>query len=342
MARAPLVLAGLLGQSFLPCEGISGLRADLSESRVLSESDHPRDVWRQLTMLEQNSSQPEQCEDAKPGDKCHQLVTWSLERGLVDHPEWFTTFKKTVYKERNFKAIQQILHDKGKAGCLKPCQPEKRSKPPKKSAAQLAQEKEAEEKAKKEAEAQKEAEEQAQEAKEAERRAEEKAAQEAEDAAKAAAAQAQKEAETKAEIEKVKAEIAALDAMDHFNAPSLEALKKEKHEHLESLETHLHVEMNQEGSKEQVAEKANRKLQELLMKDAEKDATADAKAQKEADEKEALRRAEEADFVQPLEPMQKQNLEDMSPAKLAEYLNHPEEIEDYANYIKATDKTTSA
>merc|ERR1740121_2737886 len=288
------------------------------------EEFNPKDVWKKLTMIE-TPEPPEQCGDAQPGDKCYQLVTWSLSRGLTEYPEWFTTFKKSVYKDKNFRAIQEILYSKGKAGCIKPCPTVVPRKAPKRTPAQLAQaakaekaqreadaqaQKEAEEAAEKQAQARKEAAETAREAKEAEARAEERAKQEAEDRAGAAEAQALKVAETRAEADKVKAELAALDGMDGLDAPSLEALRAEKLRHLESLEAHLHVEMNQEASKKEVAEKARHAAEALAGEDAE------APAQKEADEKEGRKQALEPD-----------KLEDMSPELLEEYLRHPEDIE---------------
>ncbi|CAK0803951.1 unnamed protein product, partial [Prorocentrum cordatum] len=55
------------------------------------------------------------------GDKCHGLVTWCLEEGLEEHPEWFTAFRRSASRERNFKQIQGILHGMGKGGCGRPC-----------------------------------------------------------------------------------------------------------------------------------------------------------------------------------------------------------------------------
>jgi len=327
MARAPLVLAGLLGQSFLPCEGISGMV--VVAQRESMEVEDPKDVWKKLTMLEQPDP-ADVCHDAVQGDKCYQLVKWSLEQGLQDHPEWFTTFKKSVYKERNFKAIQEILHNKGKANCSKPCPVAvaARPKPPKRSASQLAQaakaDKEAEEKAQKEAELIKEAKAKATEAMQAERRAEEEATHKADDLGKAAEAQAQKEAETQAEIDKVKAELSTLEAMDNFDSPSLEALRAEKRKHLDSLQAHLHVEMNQEVAQREAAEQARKAAAELLRRDTE----ADARAEKEADEKENL-------YEPTVQPMYRQSLEDMSPERFNDYLSyHPEELDKYTSKLQ--------
>jgi len=363
-------LAGLLSHRLLvPCEGLAGLAAAGRESagresavRESMEEFNPRDVWKKLTMLEV----PEQCGDAQPGDKCHQLVTWSLEKGLTDYPEWFVTYKKSIYKERNRRAIQEILYNKGKAGCIKPCPTiAPLTKAQKAHAAQLlAKKAEAEEKAQAEAQAQaeaktrKEAEEKAREAKDAEARALEKARQEAEDLAKAAEAQARRNAQTQADIDKAEAELAALDGMDSSESlhGGLEALKVEKRHHLESLQAHLRVEKNQEVSKKEAAEQARNAAEELARRDAEAEAQAqkDADAAKEKSAEEVRKESEESarndeevenqarkevdekewdKWAAKETPIQTDSLEDMSPQELKEYLDHPGKLEKYASSL---------
>jgi len=92
MTRAPVILLLLIGQLLLRCEGVA-LRAG-------PDSD---------------------CLDAVPGDTCHTFVTWSLEKGLEKHPDWYPSFKRSDSNEQNFKQIQEILHSHGKGSCRKPC-----------------------------------------------------------------------------------------------------------------------------------------------------------------------------------------------------------------------------
>ena len=68
-ARVAL-LAGLIGQFPLSCGG----------------------VWRRAGPVGD-------CLDAVPGDACHKFVTWALDRGLEEHPEWFPSFKRSDSEE---------------------------------------------------------------------------------------------------------------------------------------------------------------------------------------------------------------------------------------------------
>jgi len=61
------------------------------------------------------------CQDAAPGDRCHEFVTWALGKGLEQHPDWFASFERSGSDEQNFKQMQGLLYSKGKAGCGKPC-----------------------------------------------------------------------------------------------------------------------------------------------------------------------------------------------------------------------------
>ncbi|CAK0820544.1 unnamed protein product, partial [Prorocentrum cordatum] len=63
----------------------------------------------------------EVCEDAVPGDRCHAIVQWALDKGLQEHPDWFPRFDSSFPEELKFKHLQQILHSRSKGGCGKPC-----------------------------------------------------------------------------------------------------------------------------------------------------------------------------------------------------------------------------
>jgi len=73
---------------------------------------------------------PGGCLDAVPGDRCHEFVTWVLEKGLEQHPDWFPSFKRSDSDKQNFKQVQEILHSKSKAGCGKPCSADRATAPP--------------------------------------------------------------------------------------------------------------------------------------------------------------------------------------------------------------------
>jgi len=66
------------------------------------------------------ATEPE-CRDAAPGDRCHEVVAWSLSQGLEAHPDYFPSFYRSISEEYNFKQIQEILHSRGTGGCSKPC-----------------------------------------------------------------------------------------------------------------------------------------------------------------------------------------------------------------------------
>jgi len=67
----------------------------------------------------------EECHDAAPGERCHELVQWSLDRateqGADYNPEWFPTYDGSRSAEYNFKQIQEVLYYRGAAECRKPC-----------------------------------------------------------------------------------------------------------------------------------------------------------------------------------------------------------------------------
>ncbi|CAK0867036.1 unnamed protein product, partial [Prorocentrum cordatum] len=58
---------------------------------------------------------PGGCSDAVPGDRCHQFVTWALEKGVEQHPDWFPSFQRSDSDVQKFRQIQEALHSKGKA-----------------------------------------------------------------------------------------------------------------------------------------------------------------------------------------------------------------------------------
>jgi len=111
MANALLILLGLLAELSLQSQGIS-LRRGAGDSY----SDHVgADEDPSLVGLD--------CRDPAIGDKCYNAVKWSLERGVRDHPEWYPAFHGQGLTEENFREMQLILHNDGKAGCAKPCPP---------------------------------------------------------------------------------------------------------------------------------------------------------------------------------------------------------------------------
>ncbi|CAK0820543.1 unnamed protein product, partial [Prorocentrum cordatum] len=65
----------------------------------------------------------EVCEDAVPGDRCHAIVQWALDKAWLpeEHPDWFPRFDSSFPEELKFKHLQQILHSRSKGGCGKPC-----------------------------------------------------------------------------------------------------------------------------------------------------------------------------------------------------------------------------
>lgn len=119
VSTPPIVPLWLLGQLVLPCQGIS---FDVVARRGSIERGVPESWQEPVALDEDERSNPDDgCLDAEDGDSCYELVTWCLEKGLQEHPEWFTTFKPTTSRVRNFKQIQGILHSKGKGRCGRPC-----------------------------------------------------------------------------------------------------------------------------------------------------------------------------------------------------------------------------
>ncbi|CAK0841365.1 unnamed protein product, partial [Prorocentrum cordatum] len=66
------------------------------------------------------ATEPE-CRDAAPGDRCHEVVAWSLSQGLEAHPDYFPSFHRSASEVYDFKQMQEILHSRGTGGCSKPC-----------------------------------------------------------------------------------------------------------------------------------------------------------------------------------------------------------------------------
>jgi len=70
----------------------------------------------------------EDCVNVVAGDRCHRAVTYALERGVAEHPEWYPAFQRSSSSERrsaerDFRKMQEVLHDLNKAGCGRPCPP---------------------------------------------------------------------------------------------------------------------------------------------------------------------------------------------------------------------------
>lgn len=70
----------------------------------------------------------EDCTHALAGDRCHRAVTYALERGVAEHPEWYPEFQRSSSNEgdsaeRDFRSMQEVLHNLNKAGCGRPCPP---------------------------------------------------------------------------------------------------------------------------------------------------------------------------------------------------------------------------
>lgn len=120
MASTPPILPlCFLGHFFLACQGISldAVAGRGPSGRGASE------LWREPAALDRadRSNPDDGCLDAEFGDRCYELVTWCLDKGIKERPDWFTAFRPTASRERDFKQVQGILHGKGKAGCGRPC-----------------------------------------------------------------------------------------------------------------------------------------------------------------------------------------------------------------------------
>jgi len=62
-----------------------------------------------------------QCEDAVPGGACHTEVTWAMDHGIYDHPEWYPS----LTEHSSFQEFQARLFRGRQAGestnCKEPC-----------------------------------------------------------------------------------------------------------------------------------------------------------------------------------------------------------------------------
>jgi hypothetical protein len=115
----PIVPLWLLGHLVLACQGLS---LDVVAGRGSSERGAVELRQEPAALDRADLSNPDDgCLDAEFGDRCYELVTWCLDKGLKEHPDWFAAFSPTASRERDFKQVQGILHGKGKAGCGRPC-----------------------------------------------------------------------------------------------------------------------------------------------------------------------------------------------------------------------------
>eukprot|EP00930_Biecheleria_cincta_P004767 TRINITY_DN10569_c1_g1_i1.p1 TRINITY_DN10569_c1_g1~~TRINITY_DN10569_c1_g1_i1.p1 ORF type:complete len:685 (-),score=110.48 TRINITY_DN10569_c1_g1_i1:338-2335(-) len=61
--------------------------------------------------------EPDACQTALPGSKCHKIVSWAMESGIHQHPEWFPGLNATS----SFEDFQHKYYDEKEQGCERPC-----------------------------------------------------------------------------------------------------------------------------------------------------------------------------------------------------------------------------
>lgn len=65
--------------------------------------------------------QDQPCRDVDSTDPCYAAVTWALDKGIYEHPDWYTGTSLTRYS--GFLDAQAVLHKLGRGNCPMPCTP---------------------------------------------------------------------------------------------------------------------------------------------------------------------------------------------------------------------------
>jgi len=102
-------------------EGAGGLEGG-AKAVFLEAADHSTNSkgGKSTDEADGEDDDDDECEVVMQDSPCHVAVSWALNTGLHEHPEWYASLK-----EHSFQAMQKFLsiHAKGTAQCKKPCKP---------------------------------------------------------------------------------------------------------------------------------------------------------------------------------------------------------------------------